>query len=149
MQDGRQRNVCPSCGWTYYDQLKVGAAALVEQDGKLLLLRRARPPWKGQWYLPAGYVEAGETPQDAAVREVREECGLEVKVANFLDTLFFNDDPRGNGLLLVYRCQITGGELVLTEEITEFQWFSPEEIPVEIAGAGHAEMVNRWKIGQL
>jgi 8-oxo-dGTP diphosphatase len=149
MQDWRLRPVCPECGWVYYDQLKVGSAAVIEQEGSLLLLRRLRQPWQGQWYLPAGFVEVDETPEAAAEREVLEECGLVVHTVTLLDAIYFNDDPRGNGLLLVYQAEISGGKLHNSEEISEYRWFTPEEIPQDIAGAGHKEIILRWKAGQV
>jgi NADH pyrophosphatase NudC (nudix superfamily) len=53
----REREICQACGWVYYPQLKVGAAAVMEKDAKLLLVRRDQDPWKGCWNLPAGYLE--------------------------------------------------------------------------------------------
>ena len=76
--DGRQRLICDQCGWIYFPQLKVSAAALIQQDGRLLLLCRQHDPWKGDWYLPAGYVEVDEDPARAVERETYEECGLQV-----------------------------------------------------------------------
>ena len=76
--EARWREVCLNCGWIYYQQLKVGAAALIERAGKLLLLRRAHNPGQGAWNLPAGYVEVDEDPARAAEREALEETGLQV-----------------------------------------------------------------------
>lgn len=149
LQDSRQRSFCPRCGWVYYKQLKVGAAALIEKNGRLLLLKRSRQPWQGCWNLPAGYVEVDETPAAAAEREVLEECGLDVRATELQAALFFADDPRGNGLLLVYHAEVSGGELHTSPEVTETGWFSPDEIPVNLAGAGHRETIQRWKTGQM
>lgn len=76
----RPRVCCPQCGRVYYAQLKVGAGAWIEREGRLLLLRRAREPFKHCWNLPAGYVEADESPVQGVLREVREETGLQVVV---------------------------------------------------------------------
>ena len=64
--EGHRREVCPSCGYIHYQHLKVAAAAVIEQDDRILLIRRANPPWQGDWNLPAGYVEADEAPSAAA-----------------------------------------------------------------------------------
>ena len=87
IRDNREREICPACDWVYYAQLKVGAAVLIEQDGKLLLLKRNHEPWKGTWMVPAGYVEADEDPKDAAVREVLEETGLEVEIGDLYTSI--------------------------------------------------------------
>ena len=57
---GRARPRCPRCGWTYYAKPALGAAVLIEEKGRILLVRRAHEPQRGWWMLPAGYVEYGE-----------------------------------------------------------------------------------------
>lgn len=147
--EGHRREVCPACGYIHYRHLKVAAAAVIEQDDKLLLLKRANPPWQGDWNLPAGYVEADEAPADAAVRETREETGLKIQVGALLSEYFFNDDPRGNGLLLVYHGMVTGGQLKTTPETEEAAYFGPDELPENICGAGHRRAVAAWRRERL
>jgi len=143
--DGRWREVCSNCGWIHYRQLKVGAAALIEQNERLLLLRRACDPWKDAWNLPAGYVEADEDPARGAERETFEETGLRVKAGELLYAHYFNDDPRGNGVLLVYRCEIVSGSIMNSPEVAEFAFFHPHEIPDHLAGAGHTRTIQDWR----
>lgn len=140
----RAREVCPRCGWVHYPQLKVSAAALVESHGKLLLVQRAEEPWKGCWYLPAGYVETDESPMAAAEREAFEETGLRVAVTNLFNIYYFDDDPRGNGILIVYRCEIIGGTLAGNAEVMMCGYFSPEDLPEPLTGAGHLHAVHDW-----
>lgn len=147
--DEREREVCPRCGWVYYPQQKLSAAGLVVKNDRLLLVRRASDPWKGCWYLPAGYVEVDEDPAEAARREVLEETGLHVRVSRLLDGYYFDDDPRGNGFLLVYACHIREGELILTPETNEAGYFSREQIPQPLAGAAHARAILDWQMGRL
>lgn len=143
--EGRPRWHCPQCGYIYYDQLKVGAGALIERAGQLLLLRRAHEPFCGCWNLPAGYVEVDEAPADAVLREVREETGLEVEVDGLTGVHFFGDDPRGNGILIVYRCREAGGRLAATAEGATPTWFAPAEVPPDLAGGGHDQAVRAWR----
>ena len=75
----RQRFFCPLCQRIHYAQLKVGAGALIEQDGKLSLLQRTHAPFRHCWNLPAGYVEADESPVETVIRETYEETGLRVE----------------------------------------------------------------------
>ncbi len=142
--DGRLREVCPACGWVYYEELKVGAGALIVQGGRLLLIRRSCAPFQGTWNLPAGYVEVDESPAQAAERETREETGLVVQARGLIDAYYFDDDPRGNGVLLLYECSMTGGALQLTDESTEARFFAPSEIPAPITGAGHNQAIHDW-----
>jgi len=147
-QDGRVRLTCPDCGWTHYDQLKVSAASLVEMDGTILLVRRSTDPWRGYWYLPAGYVEADEDPADAALRELSEETGLHGYHPEITGTYYFDDDPRGNGVLLVYKIQVFGGSIQENDEVDAAGFFGPAEFPEKITGAGHERAIRDWATRQ-
>jgi 8-oxo-dGTP diphosphatase len=142
--ESRARLVCPACGWVYYPQLKVSAAALLEKDGKLLLVRRKQEPWAGYWYLPAGYVEADEDPSLAAERELFEETGLHARAEEVFGVYFFDDDPRGNGLLVVYRCRDANGVLAASRETEKGEYFGREELPALLTGAGHERAIADW-----
>ncbi len=147
--EGRWREVCPSCGWVDYRQLKASAGALVEREGQVLLVRRAIDPWKGDWYLPAGYLEVDEPPARGAERETYEETGLRVRASRLLQIYFFEDDPRGNGLLILYAADILDGELRGSQEGQELGFFSSENLPDAIAGAGHRRAVRAWLAGDF
>ena len=149
MTEGRPRRVCSQCGCVHYEQLKVGAGALLERAGRLLLVRRTREPFRGCWNLPAGYVEADEPPEEAAVREVREETGLEVVAEGLAGVYFFADDPRGNGILIVYRGRETGGRLAASAEGAAPTFFAHHELPEALAGGGHDQAVLAWAGGCL
>jgi tRNA(Arg) A34 adenosine deaminase TadA/ADP-ribose pyrophosphatase YjhB (NUDIX family) len=141
---GRPRQLCPQCGRIHYEQLKVGAGALIEREDRLLLLQRAHEPFRGCWNLPAGYVEADEDPAQAAVREVREEAGLEVVVDGLMEIYSFRDDPRGNGILIIYRCHVVGGELAASTEGVAPTFFARQEVPAALAGGGHDQAIQAW-----
>ncbi len=142
--DNRNREACPNCGWIHYAQLKVGAAVLIERQNKLLLLQRNHEPWKGSWMVPAGYVEADEDPRDAARREVLEETGLRVELGPLLHVYYFNDDPRGNGVAFVYQAEKISGELLINHESTSANYFAWHEIPSNLTGGGHDQMIREW-----
>lgn len=122
---------------------------MIVKNDNLLLVRRVFEPWKDNWYLPAGYVEVDENPCEAARREVFEETGLVVKVGRLLGGYYFDDDPRGNGFLLIYECRIRSGNLILTPETNEAGFFSREQLPRPLAGAGHKQAILDWKSGLL
>lgn len=145
--EGRLRFVCPACDYVSYQQLKIGAGVLVQQAGKLLLLQRGPDiAFPGAWNLPAGYCEADETPQVAAAREAREETGLQVQVGRLVDAYFFDDDARGNGLLLVYEAEVAGGRLRSDgREATTAGFFPPDQLPEPLCGGGHDQAVEAWR----
>ena len=141
----RQRSFCPQCQRFHYVQLKVGAGALIEKDGRLLLLQRTQAPFQGCWNLPAGYVEADEAPLETAIRETYEETGLRVEVKGLVDVIFFADDPRGNGIFILYACTPLGGQLSASQEAVNPTFFAVSELPENLAGGGHDQAVNAWK----
>lgn len=146
--EGRMRPVCLACGWIYYAQLKVGAAALLLHAGRLLLTQRSRPPFVGCWGLPAGYAEADEDPVLTVQRETFEETGLRIRIRSLAGAFYFDDDPRGAGVLLVYRCALlsTPTEIRLDPaECSAAHWFSPQEIPDDLVGAGQAPAIRAWQ----
>jgi ADP-ribose pyrophosphatase YjhB (NUDIX family) len=144
--EGRERAFCPDCEPIYYTQLKVGAGAIIERDGRLLLLRRTGAPFQGCWNLPTGYVESDESPVQAVVREAYEETGLRVEASELVDVYFFDDDPRGNGILIVYACRPEGGELSVSEEGSEATFFLRSDLLLELAGGGHDQAVSAWRM---
>lgn len=147
--EGRQREQCPQYGWIYYQHMKLSTAVLIEQGGKLLLLQRAHQPWRGSWNLPAGYVEVDEPPEQAAIREVREETGLEIEIDRLLGNYYFEDDPRGNGLLVVYKGNIIGGNLNGSGESMAYGYFAAGSLPENLCGAGHTYVIQAWKRGEF
>ena len=143
--EDRPREVCPACGYIHYLHLKVAVAAQIELGGQLLLLKRAYDPWKGTWNLPAGYVEVDETLEAAVVREVWEESGFKVRVEELVGNFFFEDDPRGNGILLVFRAIIVSGDLHPNHQSAEVAYFTPDRLPDNICGAGHLRAIETWR----
>lgn len=136
------RGMCTKCGKLNFMQHKVGIAAVVFKNNKLLLLKRAQDPWKGYWNLPAGFLEYEESLIDGVIREVFEEAGLNVDVTGLRHVVKYWDDPRGHGIVLFYDCKILDGEYIPNDEVLEMKYFSMDELPQEIAGAGHKEMLD-------
>jgi 8-oxo-dGTP diphosphatase len=126
---GQRRQVCPTCDWVYFADPKVAAAVLVERDGQVLLVRRANDPLRGLWTLPAGFVDAGEDPAEAAERECKEETGLQVRVTGLLDVLSGQEHPRGAHILIVYRAEIQGGDLGAADDVDRAEFFSRQALP--------------------
>ena len=126
---GKVRPVCPACGWMYFADPKVAAAVLIEQDGRVLLVRRANDPFRGLWTLPAGFVDADENPASAAARECEEETGLTVRVTRVLDVIAGREHPRGADFIIVYAAQVESGILRAGDDADEVGWFDRSELP--------------------
>jgi ADP-ribose pyrophosphatase YjhB (NUDIX family) len=126
---GRIRTVCPSCGWIYFPDPKVAAAVIVEEDGKVLLVRRANDPERGLWTLPAGFIDAGEDPAQAAVRECMEETGLEVAISGLVDVIAGQEHPRGAHFVIFYRARVLAGELTPGDDVDAAEFFARDALP--------------------
>jgi len=102
---------------------------LIEQNGRVLLVRRAVDPQRGLWTLPAGFIDAGEDPIMAVQRECLEETGLEIAVTGLIEVLYGLEHPRGAHILLVYRTEIMGGELLPGDDVDGADFFSRNDLP--------------------
>jgi len=143
--EGRLREICQNCGWIHYEHRKVSAAVRIVKEGKLLLVQRGIEPWKNAWYMPAGYLEVDEDPRECAKREALEETGYKVIVGNLIGIYTYEDDPRGNGIVLLYQGEITGGEIRPNREMLKVEFFSPVELEgITFSGAGGARQIEDW-----
>jgi 8-oxo-dGTP diphosphatase len=126
---GRLRPVCPSCGWVYFADPKVAAAVLVERDGQVLLTRRVNDPQRGLWSLPAGFIDAGEDPAQAARRECLEETGLKVKITSLLDVIAGREHTRGADIIIVYRAEVVSGSIQAGDDADKVEFFARDQLP--------------------
>ncbi len=126
---GRERPVCPQCGWIYFADPKVAAAVLIEQDSRVLLVRRVNEPYRGLWTLPAGFVDAGEDPARAAERECLEETGLTVHATRVLDVIAGREHERGADFIIVYYAEVLSGNLSPADDADRAEWFSMNQLP--------------------
>ena len=126
---GKVRPVCPQCEWIHFVDPKVAAAVLVEQDERVLLVRRANEPFRGLWTLPAGFINGGEDPAEAAARECLEETGLNVRVTRVLDIISGREHTRGADFIIVYRAEVIDGELKPDDDVDAVEWFGRGSLP--------------------
>jgi 8-oxo-dGTP diphosphatase len=109
-----------------YENPKVATGVVAERDGRILLVRRNHEPMMGRWSFPSGFVDAGEVVEEAAIREAREETGVEVRIDNLLGVY----STRGNAVVFVaYAATIIDGEPIAGDEAYEVGLFAPDEIP--------------------
>jgi ADP-ribose pyrophosphatase YjhB (NUDIX family) len=126
---GKLHPVCPQCEWIHFEDPKVAAAVLVEQEGRVLLVRRVNEPQRGLWTLPAGFIDAGEDPARAAERECLEETSLSVRVTRVLDVIAGREHERGADFVIVYRAEILGGTLSPNDDADAVAWFEYNKLP--------------------
>lgn len=121
-----KRLVCRACGFVFYQDPKVVAGTLFTLRAGIVLLRRAVEPGLGKWVFPGGYVDRGESVQDAAVRETREESQLEVRLGPLLNVYSY---PGSANVIVVYTAEVIGGQLEAADESDEARIFPAEELP--------------------
>jgi ADP-ribose pyrophosphatase YjhB (NUDIX family) len=135
---------CASCGTSHWDNPKPCANAVVVEDGKVLLVRRAKAPWAGAWSTPGGFSESGEHPIETVEREVLEETGLRVAVSGYIGV--WVDDyadppvPPGSDVINVAYYAATllddASPTLDGAEVSEIGWFGWDELPAELAPPG-------------
>jgi 8-oxo-dGTP diphosphatase len=121
------RLVCARCGFVFYLDPKVAVGTIISDgDGRLVLVKRAIDPGYGLWVFPGGYVDRGEEITSAAIREAREESGLDVRLDGLVNIYSY---PRRPLIIIVYAATAVGGELCSDDECLEARMFAREEIP--------------------
>lgn len=123
--DDRERRQCLTCGFVDYRNPRIVAGSVVTKGEQILLCKRAIEPRKGFWTLPAGYMELGETVEEAAQREAREEACADIKIDRMLATYSI---PRIGQVQIMFRATLESGFAVGPESL-EVQLFDWKDIP--------------------
>jgi len=141
---GRVRRICPACDFVLYRNPLPAVGVLVEMEDGLVLVRRKEPPFPGWWALPAGYIEADESVEQAAVRECKEETGLDVELLELFGVYSFPEGPGPPGIIIFYRARPVGGSLQAGDDAQDVGVFAPNSLPEDLAFRTHREMIGRW-----
>jgi ADP-ribose pyrophosphatase YjhB (NUDIX family) len=124
-----ERLVCRVCGFVFYLDPKIAVGTIIRSTSdRIVLVRRAIEPGYGKWVFPGGYVDRGEPLLAAAVREAREECGLEVRVDGLVNIYSY---PGRAPVIVVYAATAVGGALCIDEECLESAEFETASLPWE------------------
>ncbi len=112
----------------------VGVGAIIIEDSRVLLVKRADPPLQAEWSIPGGVLEVGELVREAAIREAREETGLTVEPSELLgvyDRILRNPAQRVqyHYVLIDFLCRRVAGDLSAASDAAEVRWFPREELP--------------------
>jgi len=137
----------PTCGYATYRNAKPCAGVLLEDRGRLLLVRRAVAPFRGDWDIPGGFLFEWEHPADGALRETLEETGLEIELTALLGVFIDSYGAAGyNTLNVYYRARVTGGTLRPSDDAERAEWFAPHELPDNMAFPDHERHVlDLWR----
>jgi 8-oxo-dGTP diphosphatase len=135
--NGHSRPGCPACGWIYYRNPAPAVGVLLARGAEVLLVKRRFEPRAGAWCVPAGFMEYGETPERCAVREAREETGLDVRLTGLFGVYAGFDDPRVRAVLILYTAERRGGRLRAGDDAIEARWFPLTRLPQAIAFHAH------------
>jgi mutator protein MutT len=123
----RSRFQCEGCGFIHYMNPRIIAAVIVEHGGRVLLQQRAMEPGLGGWTFPGGFLEIGETPAEGAIRETKEEVGLDVELGALLGVYA---RPQVGIVMVVYEgTSVTDAAYVADHESSAVRWYGVDEIP--------------------
>ena len=121
------RLVCTTCGFIFYLDPKLAVGTIItDEQNRVVLVKRAIEPGYGKWVFPGGYVDRGEEVRTAAVREAREETGLDVRLDRLINIYSYAGRVP---VIVVYAATMTGGCLGCDDEGLEARFFEPETIP--------------------
>jgi ADP-ribose pyrophosphatase YjhB (NUDIX family) len=139
--EDRKRAVCSTCGWINYENPLPCAAALVRGSvGGILLVKRGVEPGKGEWALPSGFIEVDETPEEACIRELKEETGLEGRIVRLVGVYSQESLKYKNVLIAGYEVEASGIPYPGSDS-ESVRFFSPSELPL-IAFPSHLKMIK-------
>jgi len=132
IDDGSEPPYCSHCDITYYKNAKPCASVLPIKDGKVLLGKRGNEPFKGAYDIIGGFMEADELPEEAAIREAKEETGLDIKIKSLLGIYRDQYGDAGDYTLnLHYLGEVISGEEKPMDDVAELEWVSIQDVPLD------------------
>ena len=127
--EGTTRPFCVNCGFIRFRNPSPSTGTIAVKDGKIVMIQRGRPPSKGKWAFPSGFIELGETAEEAALREMEEESGLTGEIIDLIGVYYENSEVWGDILVIMYLVNVTGGEVRAGDDAVDARLFSKEEVP--------------------
>ena len=141
---GRQRPACANCRFVQFRSPSPGAVVLIEEDGSVLLGRRSGGYGRGKWGLPMGFIEYDEDFLTGAIREVKEETGLDVEIRSILSVVSSFLSPTLHTLAIVLLARVLGGELRAADDLATVAWFPLSGPLPEMAFEADAHICERY-----
>ncbi len=140
---GKTRRACPECGYVHFTDPKVAAVVFIEKDHRVLLVRRAMNPERGKWALPAGYIDDGEDPREAAMREVREETGLAIEITHLIDVQS-GPNSQGASIVIIYAGRVLEGVAQALDDADAVLWIAAGDPLPDLAFESTRRMLETW-----
>jgi 8-oxo-dGTP diphosphatase len=142
---GMPRPACPSCGFVQYRNPLPGVVVLIEKEGTVLLGKRRGSFGAGAWGLPQGYVEFDEDFLSAAIREVKEETGLDVEIRSIINVVSNLLSPGLHTLAIVLLAGVVGGELRAGDDLETLAWVPVSGPLPEMAFEADEMIIERYR----
>ncbi|MBN2246089.1 MAG: NUDIX hydrolase [Candidatus Aminicenantes bacterium] len=140
--DERMRMICHNCGWIAYENpIPCSAALVVNAEGDILLVKRGVEPAKGKWSLPSGFIEIDETPEEACLRELKEETGLEGSILGLIGVYSQSSSRYKNVVIIGYRVEADGCPQAGSDS-EDARYFSSGSLP-EVAFSSHRKIIEQ------
>ena len=128
--DAKERQVGENCKEIYYENpLPVASVILENRDREVLLVKRAREPFKDMWCLPIGFAETGESIEDAALRELKEETGITGKIIQLIDVCSHTNRLYGELLIVTFESEKVDGIETAGDDASECRYFPIKNLP--------------------
>ncbi len=141
--EDRERRVCSSCNHVYYENpLPVVSIVVQNERGDVLLVKRAQEPSKGMWCFPIGFAECGETIREAAVRELKEESGIDGTIVRLLDVMSDRTDTYGEVVVITFVAEKTGGTEAAGDDACDVAYFPLVQLP-ELAFTSQKQALDK------
>jgi 8-oxo-dGTP diphosphatase len=121
-----ERLVCKSCNFVYYLDPKIAAATITLVDKRIVLVKRSIPPGYGKWVIPGGFVDRGETLEEAAIRETLEETNLNIRITSLLN---FYSYPGSTVIVVAFQAEAVSGVPTACDESLELNLYPYKDIP--------------------
>ena len=129
---GHIRQVCPKCDFVFYQNPKPTVGIFIIENKRVLLAKRGITPYKGWWDSIGGFMEQGESPQETAVRETKEETGLDIKLTEILGTT--NDKYQDQHIVsIAFLAEIIKGKPAPSDDVAQLKWFPLGKLPTRIS----------------
>jgi 8-oxo-dGTP diphosphatase len=128
--EDKERRICSTCNHVCYEN-PLPVVSIVVQNGRgdVLLVKRAQEPSKGMWCFPIGFAECGETIQEAAIRELKEESGIDGTIVRLLDVMSDRTDTYGEVVVVTFVAEKTGGTEVAGDDACDVAYFPLARLP--------------------
>jgi len=145
----KTRPLCPNCGFIYYRNPFPTVSVLVTHNNRILLGKRLGEPGKGKWALPSGYIEFEDDFLSAAIREVKEETGLDIEIVSILNvqSAFLPLEYHFLGIYLL--AQVMGGRLNPADDLEDVNWFALSEPLPEMAFSPDVDLIQAYSNGEV